>query len=342
MQKRSSILLIYTGGTIGMELNPKTGDLTPVNFGNIARELPELVRFDLDIKTVSFSPPLDSSEMGPEMWIRLALTIEEHYDSFDGFVVLHGTDTMAYSASALSFLLENLGKPIIFTGSQLPIGMLRTDGRENLITSIEIAAAEINDAPAVPEVCVFFQNKLFRGNRTTKYNVEYFNAFRSENYPPLAESGINIEFNYHAINYPYGDRKLKVYKEMDNNVAILKIFPGIKGNLLKRVFSTGGLKGVIMETYGAGNAPTASWFISEIEKAVERDILIVNVSQCTTGSVDMNKYNTGKRLQEAGVLSGYDMTTEAAVTKLMFLLAQAPNAKELRPLINSSIRGEIK
>ncbi len=342
MQNRSTILLIYTGGTIGMELNPGTGKLTPVNFENISREMPELMRFDPDIKTVSFSPPVDSSEIGPEMWVRLAETVEEYYDRVDGFVILHGTDTMAYSASALSFLLENLGKPVIFTGSQLPIGMLRTDGRENLITSIEIAAAKINGAPAVPEVCVFFQNKLFRGNRTTKYNVEYFNAFRSENYPPLAEAGINIEFNYHAVNYPYGDKKLKVYRELDNNVAILKIFPGITGKLLSSFFSTDGLKAVVMETYGAGNAPTGSWFISEVEKAVSRGIFILNVSQCTTGSVDMNKYTTGRRLQEAGVLSGYDMTTEAAVTKIMFLLAQTSNAKELRTLINSSIRGEIK
>lgn len=325
-----------------MELNPGTGKLTPVNFENISREMPELMRFDPDIKTVSFSPPVDSSEIGPEMWVRLAETVEEYYDRVDGFVILHGTDTMAYSASALSFLLENLGKPVIFTGSQLPIGMLRTDGRENLITSIEIAAAKINGAPAVPEVCVFFQNKLFRGNRTTKYNVEYFNAFRSENYPPLAEAGINIEFNYHAVNYPYGDKKLKVYRELDNNVAILKIFPGITGKLLSSFFSTDGLKAVVMETYGAGNAPTGSWFISEVEKAVSRGIFILNVSQCTTGSVDMNKYTTGRRLQEAGVLSGYDMTTEAAVTKIMFLLAQTSNAKELRTLINSSIRGEIK
>ncbi|TVR73535.1 MAG: asparaginase [Marinilabiliales bacterium] len=342
MHNRSTILLIYTGGTIGMELNPGTGELTPVNFENISREMPELMRFELDIKTVSFSPPVDSSEIGPEMWVRLAETVEKHYDRVDGFVILHGTDTMSYSASALSFMLENLGKPVIFTGSQLPIGMLRTDGRENLATSIEIAAAKINGAPAVPEVCVFFQNKLFRGNRTTKYNVEYFNAFRSENYPPLAEAGINIEFNFHAINYPYGDKKLKVYREMDNNVAILKIFPGITGKLLSSLFSTEGLKAVVMETYGAGNAPAGSWFISEIEKAVSRGILIVNVSQCTTGSVDMNKYINGRRLKEAGVLSGYDMTTEAAVTKVMFLLAQTSNAKELRTLINSSIRGEIK
>ncbi|MFO7923123.1 MAG: type I asparaginase [Bacteroidales bacterium] len=324
-----------------MSLNPETGDLSPVNFVEISTQLPELKRFDLEIKTISFSPPVDSSEVEPDMWIRLAATIGKHYNSFDGFVILHGTDTMAYSASALSFLLENLGKPVIFTGSQLPIGMLRTDGKENLISSIEIAAAKFNNSPVVPEVCVFFQNKLFRGNRTTKYNVEYFNAFRSDNYPPLAETGIDIKFNHHAIIRPPAGVRLKVHKHLDNNVAILKIFPGITKKFLSAVFSVEGLKGVIMETYGSGNAPTATWFISEIKAAVKKGITILNVSQCTTGSVDMSKYKTGKMLHEAGVLSGYDITTEAAVTKIMFLLAQRTDNKDIRAPIKTSIRGEI-
>jgi L-asparaginase len=342
MPKRQSILIIYTGGTIGMSLDPETGNLRPVNFAEISKQLPELIRFDLDIKTISFTPPVDSSEIAPDMWIRLATAIGDHYDDFDGFVILHGTDTMAYSASALSFLLENLGKPVIFTGSQLPIGMLRTDGKENLITSIEIAAGKINNSPAVPEVCIFFQNKLFRGNRTTKYSVDYFNAFRSDNYPPLAETGIKIVYNYHAINYPYEDKKLKIYNSFDSNVAILKIFPGITNKLLQATFNTDGIKAVIIETYGAGNAPTASWFLSEIEAAVKRDIIVLNVSQCAAGSVDMNKYNTGKRLLEAGVLSGRDITTEAAITKIMFLLAQYTANKDIRTFINNSLRGEIK
>lgn len=342
MGKQPSILIIYTGGTIGMSINPETGNLSPVNFGEISRQLPELIRFDLDIKTISYNPPVDSSEIEPKMWIRLATTICDNYNDFDGFVILHGTDTMAYSASALSFLLENLGKPVIFTGSQLPIGMLRTDGKENLITSIEIAAAKINNSPAVPEVCIFFQNKLYRGNRTRKYNAEYFNAFRSDNYPPLAETGINIDFNYHAIIYPYGEKKLTVHKSMNNNVAILRIFPGIKGQLLRAVFNTDELKAVVIETYGAGNAPTGNWFVSEIESAIKRGIVVLNVSQCQTGSVDMSRYTTGKRLHDAGVLSGHDITTEAAITKIMFLLSQHSDPKDIRTLINRSLRGEIK
>jgi L-asparaginase len=275
MPKKPAILIIYTGGTIGMALDPETGNLSPVNFVEISKQLPELIRFDLDIKATSFSPPIDSSEIEPALWIRLAKIIEEQYDKFDGFVILHGTDTMAYSASALSFLMENLGKPVIFTGSQLPIGVLRTDGKENLITSIEIAAAKINNSPVVPEVCIFFQNKLYRGNRTKKYSVDFFNAFRSENYPPLAEAGIKIEYNYHAINYPYGGKKLKLYTRLDNNVAILKVFPGITGKLINSVLNTEGLKAVIIETYGSGNAPTGSWFISEIESAIKKGITLL-------------------------------------------------------------------
>jgi L-asparaginase len=338
---KPSILIIYTGGTIGMTIDPKTGELSPVDFSGISNQLPELIRFDLEIKTISFTPPIDSSEVEPELWIDLAATIGKHYDEFDGFVILHGTDTMAYSASALSFLLENLGKPVIFTGSQLPIGMLRTDGKENLISSIEIAAAKINNAPAVPEVCVFFQNKLFRGNRTTKHNVEYFNAFRSDNYPELAETGINIKYNHNAILRPDKNKKLIVHSAMDNNIAILKIFPGITKKVLNAILTIDGLKGVVMETYGAGNAPTASWFISEIESAIEKGVLILNVSQCASGSVDMNQYKTGKRLSEAGVLSGYDITSEAAVTKMMFLFAQYSDVEQIRSFINLQIRGEI-
>jgi L-asparaginase len=339
MPGKPSILIIYTGGTIGMALDHNTGELSPVNFFEISKQLPELLRFDLDIQSISFSPPVDSSEIEPGMWIRIASSIGEHYDEFDGFVILHGTDTMAYSASALSFLLENLSKPVIFTGSQLPLGMLRTDGKENLISAIEIAAAKSNNLPIVPEVCVFFQNRLFRGNRTTKHNVEYFNAFRSDNYPALAETGITIKYNHPAIIQADSKSRLKVHTSMNTDIAILKIFPGITNKLLRAIFNTENLKAVIMETYGAGNAPTGHWFISEIETAVKKGIIILNVSQCATGSVDMNRYSTGKRLHEAGVLSGHNITTEAAVTKLMFLLTQDPG--KIKPLLNSSIRGEI-
>jgi L-asparaginase len=342
MKEKPAILIIYTGGTIGMTLDPVTGGLFPVNFEEISKQLPELIRFDLDIKTISFTPPVDSSEVEPGMWVKLATTIGELYDKFDGFVILHGTDTMAYSASALSFLLEDLGKPVIFTGSQLPIGMLRTDGKENLISSIEIAAAKKDNLPVVPEVCVFFQNKLFRGNRTTKYNVEYFNAFRSDNYPPLAETGINIIYNYNSINRPHEDSVLKVHEAMNSNVAIMKLFPGITSKVLNAVFNIDLLKGVILETYGAGNAPTAKWFVSEIKEAVRKGIIIMNVSQCASGTVDMTQYKTGKKLLESGVISGHDITTEAAVTKMMFLLGQNRGDDEIKLLLSSSIRGEIK
>ncbi len=341
MQKPRSILIIYTGGTIGMTLNPETGDLSPVNFPEISKQLPELLRFDLHIDAISFSPPVDSSEVEPGMWTRMATIIEENYDNYDGFVILHGTDTMAYSASALGFLLENLDKPVVFTGSQLPLGMLRTDGKENLISSIEIAAARENGTAIVPEVCIFFQNKLFRGNRTTKHNVEYFNAFRSDNYPPLAETGINIRYNRQAIMPSPDKGKLKVHKGMCTDIALLKIFPGISEKMVRSIYNIDQLRAVIMETYGAGNAPTAPWFISLIEEAISKGIIILNVSQCSVGSVDMNLYQTGKRLLKAGVLNGYDITSEAAVAKLMFILAQTSNIKDIRLLINNSLRGEI-
>jgi L-asparaginase len=341
MPNNQKILIIYTGGTIGMSQDPETGDLSPVNFPEISKQLPELLRFDLHIDAISFSPPVDSSEVEPGMWIRMASIIEENYNNYDGFVILHGTDTMAYSASALGFLLEDLDKPVVFTGSQLPLGMLRTDGKENLISSIEIAAARENGIAIVPEVCIFFQNKLFRGNRTTKHNVEYFNAFRSDNYPLLAETGINIRYNRQAIMPSPGKGKLKVHKGMCTDIALLKIFPGISEQMVRSIYNIEQLRAVIMETYGAGNAPTTPWFISIIEEAVSKGKIILNVSQCSVGSVDMNLYQTGKRLLNAGVLNGYDITSEAAVTKLMFILAQTSDNKDIRSLINTSLRGEI-
>jgi L-asparaginase len=341
MKSNPSILIIYTGGTIGMAEDPKTGELSPVNFEDISLQLPELVRFDLELHSITFSPPVDSSEINPDMWVEMAAAVGRNYEKYDGFVILHGTDTMAYSASALSFLLEDLDKPVIFTGSQLPIGMLRTDGRENLISSIEIAAARKNGRPLVPEVCIFFQNRLFRGNRTTKHNVEYFNAFRSENYPALAETGINIWYNYPAILQPAADRMLRVHTRMVTEIAVLKIFPGISERLMNTIYNMEGLRGVIMETYGAGNAPTGSWFIKIIKQAVEKGIVIVNVTQCATGSVDMTRYRTGKSLLEAGVHSGHDITVEAAVAKLMFLLAGNSYGADIGQLLNRSLRGEI-
>lgn len=342
MSPTPSILIIYTGGTIGMVHNPETGSLSPLNFDQISQQVPELKKFGFNLSTISFDPPVDSSDVNPEMWIKLVEIIEENYEKYSGFVILHGTDTMAFSASALSFMFENLSKPIIFTGSQLPIGTLRTDGKENLISTIEIAADNRNGEPMVPEVCIFFQNKLFRGNRTIKYNAEYFNAFRSDNYPPLAETGINIKYNYSHIAYPASKRPLKTCKSLNTDIAIMKIFPGISENTVKAFFNIKNLKALIIETFGAGNAPTHKWFLNEIKHATDRGIIILNVTQCSAGSVDMTLYYTGKSLLDAGVLSGRDITTEAALTKLMFLLGQPEIKKiELVSFLNKAIRGEI-
>lgn len=337
----SSILVIYTGGTIGMKHNPETGSLAPFNFEQIEEEVPELKKFGFKIDTVSFSPLVDSSNIQPDFWVRLVEIVSSNYDRYDGFVILHGTDTMSYTASALSFMIQNLDKPIILTGSQLPIGTLRTDGKENLISAIEIAAARKNGQPLVPEVCIFFENMLFRGNRTTKHNADHFNAFRSDNYPALAEAGINIRYNHAYINYPTGLRELKTFTNLDTNIAILKIFPGITPAVVDGILSIKGLRAVILETFGSGNAPTAPWFLDRVRHAVEQGVVVLNVTQCHAGSVDMEKYETGILLKKIGVKSGYDITTEAAVAKLMFLLGQEYTAAELRLRLDESINGEI-
>lgn len=338
----ASVLLIYTGGTIGMMESPETGALANFNFEQLQRHVPELSRFDFSIDTYQFNPPMDSSDMSPQMWQRLVRIISDAYDRYSGFVILHGTDTMAFTASALSFMLEELAKPVILTGSQLPIGVLRTDGKENLLTSIEIATARREDgSPVVPEVCIFFENHLLRGNRTTKINAENFNAFRSYNYPPLAEAGIHIKYNDVQIHCPDPTRPLKPHFLMDTHIAILKLFPGIEESVVEAMLSAKGLKAVVLETFGSGNASRQEWFLNCLRRAGERGIVIVNVTQCRAGSVEMERYETGYRLMQAGVVSGHDSTTESAVTKLMFLLGHGYSPDEVRRRMDISMAGEI-
>lgn len=336
-----NILIIYTGGTIGMVKSPVTQSLVPMDFSNISDKVPELKMFNFQIKTITFDSPIDSSEMSPIIWATLVRMIRDNYNSFDGFVILHGTDTMSYTASALSFMLHNLQKPVVLTGSQLPMGTIRTDGKENLIAALEIAAAQENGQAIVPEVCIFFQAKLFRGNRTTKYNAENLMAFRSDNYMPLAEVGIHIKYNYPYIRYTTMGGAFSVTEKMETNVAILKMFPGITQNVVSSILNTHGLRGVVLETFGSGNAPTAHWFINELQSAIDRGIIIINVTQCLAGSVEMWRYDTGLHLLQIGVLSGYDITTEAALTKLMYLLGNYTDASEVKSALNKSLRGEI-
>ena len=336
------ILIIYTGGTIGMIENPETGALENFDFEQFRHHVPELKRFNFQIDALAFESPIDSSDMEPRYWIKMARIIAEHYESYDGFVLLHGTDTMAFTASALSFLLENLAKPVIVTGSQLPIGQLRTDGKENLLTSIEIAAARNAEGkPMVPEVCIFFESKLMRGNRTTKINAEGFNAFRSFNFAPLAYAGIHIKYDEHLIHQPKHAKPFKPHFLLDNNVLILTLFPGIRKEVVDTCFAVNGLRAVILKTYGSGNAPHKPWFLERIRQLIARDVIVVNITQCYKGTVEMHRYETGLQLLQAGVINGYDSTVEAVITKLMFLLGHSQSTKEIIEKMNTSIAGEI-
>jgi L-asparaginase len=337
---QASILLIYTGGTIGMIRDTHTGLLKPFNFARLLEEVPELSKFNIRIDTYSFPEPIDSSDMHPGIWVELATLIGNRYNDYDGFVVLHGSDTMSYTASALSFLLENLGKPVVLTGSQLPIGTIRTDGKENLITSIEIAAGAHNNLPVAPEVCVYFEYKLYRGNRTHKYNAEHFDAFHSPNYPALAEAGVHIQFNTSAL-LPQPNEPLRVHTAVNTNIAVLKLFPGITPQLVHAVLHTPGLKAVILETFGSGNATRQQWFADALEEAIARGIIFLNITQCAAGRVEQGRYETSSAFARIGVVGGSDMTTEAAVAKLMFLLGQNLHMQEIKTLLSTPLRGEL-
>ena len=343
MKRTARVLLIYTGGTIGMNHNPKTGALEPLNFEHLLANVPELKQVSAEISTYQFSPPIDSSNMSPERWTELASIIARHYDEYDGFVVLHGTDTMAYTASALSYMFENLGKPVILTGSQLPIGQLRTDGKENLITSMEIAAARREDGSSVvPEVGIYFNGCLLRGNRTTKQSADGFNAFNSFNYGHLADAGVNITYHEQRIMRPSSPEcVMQPHLAMDDKVVVFTLFPGMREDMVHHILTTPNLRSIVMRTYGSGNAPQQPWLLHLLRDACDSGKVIVNISQCMAGTVEMGRYDTGYHLQSAGVISGYDSTVESAVTKLMFLHAHCSSPTEVRNLMTQSIRGEI-
>lgn len=340
--KGTAILIIYTGGTIGMKRDVETGSLVPFNFKQIQEEVPELSKFHFALDTISYDPPVDSSNIQPEFWQSITEIIKANYKKYDGFVILHGTDTMSYTASALSFMIQNLTKPIILTGSQLPIGEIRTDGRENLLSAVEVAAAYKEGKPLIPEVCVLFNNHLYRGNRTFKYNAHAFNAFRSENYPALAVAGIDVQYHLPYVRKVDFSQSVRFNTKLDGNVASLTLFPGISQSVVHAVLNIKGVKGVVLETFGSGNAPTYPWFLDELEDAIKRGLVIVNVTQCRGGAVNMESYETGLLLKKMGVITGSDITIEAAIVKLMFLFGQNYAVDEVKRQFESSLAGEME
>ena len=340
-KKVPNILLIYTGGTIGMVQDYESGQLKAFDFEKLVENIPELYQLDCEIHSVSFDRPIDSSNMNLGHWKFLASLIGKHYDRFDGFVILHGSDTMSYSASALSFMLENLAKPVVFTGSQLPIGDLRTDAKENLITSIQIASLRKDGRPVVQEVCLYFENTLYRGNRTTKMSAEQFQAFDSPNFPVLGTSGVHLRIREEYLWRPTGRKKLQVHTDLDNRVGLLKLFPGIHPGWVRSLLGSPDLKAVVLESYGAGNAPTDTWFLDFLKDAISRGVQLVNVTQCPGGSVLMGKYTTSASLDEMGLIDGKDITSEAALTKLMYLLGSGVSTKSFKTIFETSLRGEM-
>lgn len=343
MTQKSALLLIYTGGTIGMKQDMKDLTLKPFDFSQILDEVPEIRKFAFKIDTYSFEPPIDSSDVEPSLWQDLARLIKDKYEDYDGFIILHGTDTMSYSASALSFMLDGLTKPVIFTGSQLPIGVPRTDGKENLISAVEIASAKDEEGhPAVPEVCVCFDSLLMRGNRSTKVNSEVFRAFQSPNFPPLAEAGINIRYNNEYIRKPNDwYQSLTINTDLDTRVSILKIHPGITPEVVRNILCGKDTRAIIMETYGSGNAPTRDWFLDIVKESSAMNKIIVNVTQCLAGTVNMNIYANGKALERAGVIDGYDSTTESALAKLFYLMGKSRDNEWVKAMMSRNLKGEI-
>lgn len=346
---KKSVLILYTGGTIGMVSDPQTGSLMPFDFSHLRDSMPELDRLGIDLDCFAFEPPVDSSDTTPDHWRTIVEVIDEAYERFDGFVVLHGTDTMSYTASAVSFMLNKLAKPVVFTGSQLPIGVLRTDGKENLITAIQIAAMEKGGAPCVQEVSIYFGSALYRANRTHKYSAEDFNAFRSPNFPALAEAGIHLQFRHDLLLRERDGRasshalagRMQVLPKLEEQVAVLKLFPGIQESVVRSLCELEGLKGLVLETYGSGNGPRTPWFIKALQAARERGVQIVNVTQCNDGFVEQGRYATSESFRDMGIIPAGDMTSEAAITKLMHVLAYTREPLEVEKQMLSSLRGEL-